>query len=138
MDAHGVRHCVNRLRLSRRRTLLTVAAALAAVSCSAFATSISNKREMEPLAIYAQWWVATEACSGRSGEFTDISWYSADAISSDESLALGLWRPPHEIVIVSRYIEDELTVRHEMLHDLIGGDPGHDDAAWDSCDLTPG
>lgn len=129
-----------RSRPSREWTLtwLALASTLAAVGCSAFATSISNKREMEPLPIYAQWWVATEVCSDRSGDFTDITWYSADAISSDESLALGLWRPPHEIVIVSRYIEDEMTVRHEMLHDLIGGDPRHDDDAWDSCELNPG
>jgi hypothetical protein len=115
-----------------------VVAGLAAASCSGFATSVSSKREMEPLAIYAQWWVATEACSGRTGEFADITWFSAAAISSNESFAVGLWRPPHEIVIVRGYEEDERTVRHEMLHDLIGGDPGHDDSAWLACELAPG
>lgn len=93
---------------------------------------------MEPLAIYAQWWVATEACSSRSGEFTDITWFSALTISSSELLAFGLWRAPHEIVIVRGYEEDEFIVRHEMLHDLLRGDPGHEDASWHTCELISG
>ena len=96
---------------------------------------MADKRPGEPLPVYAEWWAATVACSGRTGDMSRIVWFTAYTIRSGENLGRGLWREPHEIVIVRHYVDDERTVRHEMLHDLLNGDPGHTGKAWATCDL---
>ena len=122
-----------------RRALLlsTLLGSLAAGSCGAYTVSFENKDPFAPLPVYEEWWAATETCSGRSGDLLAIDWYTAASITSDNLIARGLWSPPHEIVIVRGYEEDELTVRHEMLHDLLGGDSEHESALWEVCELIP-
>lgn len=117
------------------RVGLTGIVALIAAGCSGDITTVTDKTPMEPLPVYAEWWSATETCSQRSADMSRISWFTASSIQSRESLGWGLWREPHEIVILRGFEEDEKTVRHEMLHDLLNGDPAHEDDSWAACDL---
>lgn len=116
--------------------MVCVVATLA--GCKGFATEIVNRQPLSPLPAYEEWWAATESCSGRTGELGMISWFTAVGITSDEVLAFGLWRPPHEIVIVKGYEDNETIVRHEMLHDLLDGDSDHTSVYWESCKLILG
>ena len=53
-------------------------------------------------------------------------------------VARGVWTPPHQITLVRGYEDNEITVRHEMLHDLLEGDSEHRSPLWTECDLIPG
>ena len=90
-----------------------------------------------PLPEYVEFWSETESCSERSGELELIRWFTAVAISSGPGITRGLWEPPHDITVLSGLEEDERTVRHEMLHDLLRGDPGHQSPSWEACGLEP-
>jgi hypothetical protein len=48
--------------------------------------------------------------------------------------AWGEWVEPHRIYIAQSQLNVERTVRHEMLHDLLG-DGGHHQSAWRRCGL---
>ena len=118
-----------------RHLLVAWATVCACGACDPYLLSIEGKQLSKPLAIYAEWWVATEQCSRMTGQMERITWFTADDISTGDVLGRGLWRPPHEIVIARGYEEDETIVRHEMLHDLLGGDPEHSEPSWRSCNL---
>lgn len=103
-----------------------------------YALRIDGVRAFSPPAVYADWHAATEACSGLAGDFAAIEWFLASWITIDGSIAYGAWRPPHEILIVSGYQDDDYTVQHEMLHDLLGGDRDHTSPQWSACELIQG
>lgn len=98
-------------------------------------TEIDGRLPYAALPEYAGWWDATEACSGIEGELSAIEWILTRRIQVGGTMAFGLWRPPHEIVIVQGFQDNEFTVRHEMLHDLLRGDPDHGSSAWATCEL---
>lgn len=125
------------LPCTRLRGALAAVLTATAAACGAFTTEISNRLPFEPPEVYAEWWSETESCSGNAGDLSRISWYTATGITSDGALASGLWRPPHEIVLLLGREDDELVVRHEMLHDLLAGDSEHGSPAWAACDLDP-
>lgn len=118
-----------------RGRLLLLVAALFACGDLGFESRVDDKEEFDPPEVYRTWWGATEACSRHSGSYEAIDWYLASGIVGDGLVARGRWSPPHEIVIVRGYEADEKTVRHEMLHDLLGGDPEHTSTEWSVCDL---
>jgi hypothetical protein len=123
--------------MRRPRPVAIATAALLVSACGAYTVSFRDKEPFAPLPIYAGWWEQTEACAERIGDLLAIEWYTAASITSDGLVARGLWSPPHEIVIVRGYEEDEVTVRHEMLHDLLSGDADHTSPLWKACDLIP-
>jgi len=100
-----------------------------------FQSNIAGRVPFDPPQIYAAWWGATEACSERSGDLAEIEWFLATSIVVDGGLARGAWVDSHRIIIVRGFEENERTVRHEMLHDLLRGDPGHESSEWSRCDL---
>lgn len=100
-----------------------------------FQSEISGRVPFDPPRIYAEWWSATEACSERSGDLSEIEWFLATSIVVDGGLARGAWVDPHRITIVRGFEDDDRTVRHEMLHDLLRGDPAHESSEWSRCDL---
>ena len=99
---------------------------------------MTNREPLEPLPVYTEWWAENESCSGRTADMGRIAWYTATSIVGDEIVARGVWTPPHEIILVRGYEDEEITVRHEMLHDLLDGDPEHTSPLWTSCGLIPG
>jgi hypothetical protein len=93
---------------------------------------------LDPPPIYREWFAKTEACSGLTGNFDRLSWsviegHSFPCPSGD---CAGHWRTNHHVFLASDWVMDEMVVRHEMLHDLIGR-PGHPDPPFgDGCPLT--
>ena len=93
---------------------------------------------MEPPPQYRAWFAATEACSGRTGNFDRIVWHVVDGESFEcpSGRCVGRWNDNHHIFIASAYQYSELVVRHEMLHDLLGR-PGHPNPPFgEGCPLT--
>ena len=91
---------------------------------------------------YRAWWASTEACSGLTGNFDQISWYQvpgARTMQTDIGEKVGLWarRDGHtDITIAGEYTQHELVIRHEMLHELLG-EEGHPASYFvERCGLT--
>ncbi len=93
---------------------------------------------LDPPPIYREWFAKTEACSGRTGDFDRLRWsviegHSFPCTSGD---CAGHWRNNHHIFLASDWVMDEMVVRHEMLHDLLGR-TGHPDPPFgEGCPLT--
>ena len=93
---------------------------------------------MEPPPVYREWWAKTEACSGRTGNFDRLRWSVVEghSFSCSSGECAGHWRSDHHIYLAGDWVMDEMVVRHEMLHDLLGR-PGHPDPPFGvGCPLT--
>ena len=97
-----------------------------------------TRRAMEPPPAYTLWWPETEQCSSRSGDFGRVSWYETAFFADGVFTKLGEWNSRREITIVTSAIMDRQVVRHEILHDLLGGDGDHEDRSWALCGLPRG
>jgi hypothetical protein len=96
-------------------------------------TNAHNVRPFAPLPVYAEWWSQLQVCSARVASMDRIEWFMADGLTQNGALVLGKWEEPHRITVLANQIESESVVKHEMLHDLLNGDPDHQGPAWDAC-----
>jgi hypothetical protein len=98
---------------------------------------------------YAAWWSEDLQCSGLTGDLRQVEWYVVPAerdggfwcADGPDHTCAGEWVAPNSVYLAgpSRtypdgYAADEWTVRHEMLHDLVG-QPGHP-PVFDDCRLA--
>lgn len=86
----------------------------------------SDAVPMEPLAPYRTWWTLVEGCSGLSGDFESVRWYTSSGVANDGRRYSGAWvTDGNRIVLAEGREGDGGTVRHEMLHALVrrGGHP---------------
>ena len=133
---------------------LTARAAIALLGVAAAGcevpTAPAGGASLSPPAIYSEWWQEVEQCSGVTGDVGRISWYVVPCQEGEtgfkcdvtpDGLCAGEWRAPHLIelagpnrIFPDGYADDEWTVKHEMLHDLLGR-PDHPQAFTD-CHLA--
>jgi hypothetical protein len=94
---------------------------LAVLSCAAPLGVIAPGAERyDPPVVYQEWWADVEACTGKAGNVTRVTWYLADSIDCGDNLDVrGCWERPHTIYIQrpGKYIEG--LIKHEMIHDLV-------------------
>ena len=71
---------------------------------------------------YRQWWAKTEACSGLSGNFDQIDFETVPGadFQCPTGTCVGRWEPGHHIYLAASWSHNEMVVRHEMLHELLG------------------
>ncbi|HEX5388028.1 MAG TPA: hypothetical protein VFW66_15105 [Gemmatimonadales bacterium] len=125
-----------RLTRAARSAAVGALAAATVAGCSSFEPTGDHR--IAPPAEYRAWFAETQACSGLKGNFDRIEWYEVDGGSFDcpGGKCVGRWNANHRIFIASDYLESEMVVRHEMLHELIGH-PGHPDPPFGNpCPLT--
>jgi len=83
-----------------------------------------------PLQEYATWYRAMEICTGVSGDFSLVRWFSVPGERwwdpRWQQYAIGTWRAPHDIYIADAHLDNEFVVKHEMIHDLLRGGHTHD------------
>ena len=98
--------------------------------------------EIAAPAIYREWSDRTEACSGLIRSFSSVTWYVVPGVESfqtEKGPKVGLWLSKggaDRIVIAGTYRNDEMVVRHELLHHLLGQE-GHPDGYFVTrCHLT--
>jgi len=120
------------------RLLVLLPLFLAGCNLKGFEAEIQGRTPFAPPAVYLEWWHDTSTCANLSGSFEKLSFYLADWITGNRLVARARWSEPHDIIIVRGYEADSKIVRHEMLHDLLRGDPNHADGRWVSCDLSFG
>jgi hypothetical protein len=85
---------------------------------------IERAWEVPTLELYAKWWQKTEACSGRTGDMSRVTFYAVDspsgAIGLNRTVAHGWWiRRGNRIYLPANALGEEWLVRHEMLHALL-------------------
>jgi hypothetical protein len=96
-----------------------------------------------PPAIYGQWWDATCTCAKATGNVNRIRWATLPDEQNGGFLCeragahypgycYGVWVEPHTILLSQSQVENEYTVRHEMLHDLLPR-LAHTDPRFYSC-----
>jgi hypothetical protein len=97
---------------------------------------------MEAPESYLAWWEATESCAGLGGSFGRVEWFvvpGVNSFSTEVGEKVGLWVKRGErrtITIAGGYLEHEMVVRHEMLHDLLSRE-GHPEPYFtERCGLT--
>jgi hypothetical protein len=72
------------------------------------------------LELYREWWSTTEACAGRKGDMSRVTFYAVDApsgaIGLNGTTAHGWWvRQGNRIYLPANALGEEWLVRHEML-----------------------
>ena len=80
----------------------------------------------------------TQACSGLSGDFDRVDWslVAGHSFPCASGNCAGHWEPGHRIYLAEDFAMNEMVVRHEMLHDLLGR-AGHPDPPFGNpCPLT--
>lgn len=115
-------------RLSRHSGVVVgLALAIATTACATEPSSpeIPGAEVVSAPAEYRTWWSATEQCSGLSGNYTKLEFYQVPGVSTFSSpvgTVVGLWNRSgiaNRITIAGNYLDNELVVRHEMLHALL-------------------
>ena len=93
-------------------------------------------------AVYAEWHQRTQACSGLSGTISSVEFYvvpGVDAFPTKDGPKVGLWTRDGQssrIVIAGNFVNHEMVVRHEMLHQLLGREGHPDEYFVTRCQLT--
>jgi len=84
----------------------------------------ATSEALTPPATYADWWSATEECSGLRGDLSRITWF---VVPGRTSFTYGngqydgyWWNGVHWILLAGEKVENPMVVRHEMLHELLG------------------
>ncbi len=91
---------------------------------------------------YQEWWARTEACSGITGDFDRIEWFvvqGAQTFPTASGPKVGLWSHSNQgvrIIVAEGYAENELVVRHEMLHALLDREGHPAEYFQQRCGLT--
>ena len=123
-------------RRSARARLVWAAGLLLALAGCGF--DPEGDMPLDPPPIYREWFAKTEACSGRTGDFDRLRWSVIEGHSfpCSSGECAGHWRTIHHIFLAGDWVMDEMVVRHEMLHDLLGR-TGHPDPPFgEGCPLT--
>lgn len=113
----------------------------------------ANAEVFDPPPFYGDLWAIVESCSGSSGDWYLIHWFLVGQATESSAVIVNLcpeapggcagrWDPPHDVYLNRWYaLYDQAsnfwTVRHEMLHDLLQGDPSHTSPSWKACRLAP-
>lgn len=118
------------------RGALLVCALLVESGCGRFAPEEAER--FTPPAAYRAWWESTEQCSGRAADFGRVAWFKVpgERFACPDGDCVGRWEDNHTIYIAEAWLDHEMVVRHEMLHDLLG-QTGHPDPPFgDPCPVT--
>ncbi len=133
-----------------RAAILAAAMLVAAPACKVATAPPADARPMAPLPSYRAWWSDVEGCARLTGDLGRVDWYVVPADPTaggfycedgPDHVCAGEWAEPHSIYLAgpspaypTGYASDEWTVKHEMLHDLVGR-PGHPQE-FDYCHLA--
>jgi len=118
-----------------------VTSACTALAPSAVALPAGAVQIATPV-VYREWFQRTEACSGRTGDFSAVQFYvvpGVETFPTEDGAKVGEWisdGSAHRVVIAGNYQNHEMVVRHELLHTLLR-QSGHPDEYFVSrCRLT--
>ncbi|HXO86575.1 MAG TPA: hypothetical protein VN803_13730 [Gemmatimonadales bacterium] len=105
---------------------------------------VDGAEPFDPPATYSVLWTEVETCSQLTGSMSLVNWYIVPGTTTfkcEYGACRGLWVAPHSIYLSDVaahdfFGDDFFTVRHEILHDLVGH-PGHPQVFEDCGLLRP-
>ncbi len=87
---------------------------------------------------YEDWWRETVECTQLRKDILEVTFLGTDSIvRSDGQKADGL-HGPGAIAIIWPSIDNEAVVKHEIVHELVGGDSKHNSPLFGICSGRPG
>lgn len=125
------------MRLDPPRILLLATAITALAACEDPIGVDDIRVPIEPKAIYRLAWQDMVQCSERTRPFDGIRWFQTSYFPGQPTV-VGQWNSRREITIRADAVFDREVVAHEILHDLLKGDPLHEDPAWEACGVQKG
>jgi hypothetical protein len=113
---------------------LALAFALGTTACGSIVdtelTVPPNAERNDPPGVYASWYAQTETCTGVSGDFSRVRWFSVPGERwwdpRFQQYVIGTWRHPHDIYIAQSHAANVDVVKHEAVHDLLQGGASDD------------
>jgi len=134
---------LSRLARNSSAAIATLGVLLALTGCGSEPNPLPPGAEaLTALPDYQAWWSRTEACSGLRGEFGNLKFYQVPGVSTFNSAVgtvVGLWARngrDNVITIAGDYLDNELVVRHEMLHALLEREGHPPEYFVQKCGLT--
>lgn len=89
----------------------------------------TGSQQYEAPEVYAAWWAEVEADLGADGDMAGVRWYEVAGgmfyHPSHGKVIGGMWSQDRSIYIAEGLTRNRGLVKHEMLHDLLGGDMEH-------------
>ncbi len=82
---------------------------------------------------YEDWWRETVECTQLRKEMLGLAFFGADSIVGSDGGKAGELHRREMIAIIWPRIDDEGVVKHEIVHELVGGDPEHNSPLFGSC-----
>ncbi|MDX1394808.1 MAG: hypothetical protein R3195_10460 [Gemmatimonadota bacterium] len=83
--------------------------------------------------LHVLWWEQVEECVGAEGDIASVRFFRVTAPLDgpqfpcfDGQRCNGVWLPPDSVLLSAALVENERTVKHEMLHALLRT-PSHSD-----------
>jgi len=119
------------------RTGLVSLLAASIVGCGDAVAPSVGRIEIDPPPLYRTFWQSVELCSGRVGRFEAVRWFVAYELERGSGI-VAQRRSQHEITVRSDLWLETNVVRHEVLHELLDGDPSHENPSWEACDVEVG
>ena len=94
-----------------------------------------NRTRLNPLpSKYAEWYVESQRCAGKSRDFTTISWFVSDELFFGGTEIAGVWSWPSRIIMRSDFLHSRRAVKHEMIHYVMRkGNALHETDVFDRC-----
>lgn len=85
-----------------------------------------NQIEMVPYDEYPQWWSEVLKCMKKQEDmynFNRLKWIRVEDPFTCflQENVFGCWVPPHTIYLVIGVLRDRVSVKHEMIHDILAG-----------------
>lgn len=77
-------------------------------------------RQFAPLPVYKQWYSEVETCLQRKGNYHQVRWWiMSDSLAYSGHL-LGYWVSPNDILLRISHVGNQVTVKHETIHQILG------------------
>jgi len=127
------------------RLAILGSAATLFLGCSTLAPETplpAGAMSFEPPPSYSVWWERTEACSHMEGDMGRVAWFVVPGVRTfptESGEKVGYWsrtRSGTQIIVAGEYMQHELVVSHEILHELLGREGHPEDYFRDMCKLT--
>lgn len=91
---------------------------------------------MEPGTVQDAAAALISACTGRDVSARDARWFVVEEIAGHPD-ALGGWEKPNSIYLLRPVVDDLKVGAHELLHNVLRGNPSHSNPLWDDCGVMP-
>jgi len=97
---------------------------------------VTDPVPLEPGAVQHSAAALVAACSGRTVSAGDVRWFVVEEFAEHPD-ALGGWEKPNSVYLLPAAVGDLKVNAHELLHNVLRGNPSHSHPLWALCGVMP-